>query len=57
MKMSDLMTLLWSPFRKRTLTRTPELPAFMIDQGLTAPIRTGASSPAVTVAAGGKGNG
>ncbi len=39
MKTADLLTLLWSPFRKRTLTLTPSLPAPMIDQGLTAPVR------------------
>ena len=43
MKMSDILKLLSSPFRKRTLTRRPELPARMIDQGLTAPVRE--SSP------------
>jgi anaerobic magnesium-protoporphyrin IX monomethyl ester cyclase len=35
----DILKLLWSPFRKRTLTRTPELPIKMIEQGLAAPIR------------------
>lgn len=44
MKVSDILKLLWSPFRKRTLTRAPELPAQMIDEGLTAPIREPASS-------------
>ena len=39
MKLSDIFKLLWSPFRKRVLTRKPELPARMIDQGLEAPIR------------------
>ncbi len=39
MKTSDILALLASPFRKRTLTRRPELPARMIDQGLTAPVR------------------
>jgi radical SAM superfamily enzyme YgiQ (UPF0313 family) len=39
MKKTDLLKLLWSPFRKRTLTLKPELPGQMIDQGLTAPIR------------------
>jgi anaerobic magnesium-protoporphyrin IX monomethyl ester cyclase len=39
MKKADLLKLLWSPFRKRTLTLKPELPGRMIDQGLTAPIR------------------
>jgi anaerobic magnesium-protoporphyrin IX monomethyl ester cyclase len=39
MKKFDLLKLLWSPFRRRTLTRKPELPALMIDLGLAAPIR------------------
>ncbi len=39
MKTSDILALLASPFRKRALTRQPELPARMIDQGLTAPVR------------------
>ncbi|MCZ6688848.1 MAG: radical SAM protein, partial [Planctomycetota bacterium] len=39
MKFSDIFKLLWSPFRKRVLTRKPELPAKMIDEGLEAPIR------------------
>ncbi len=39
MKASDILRLLASPFRKRTLTLKPELPARMIDQGLTAPVR------------------
>jgi hypothetical protein len=43
MKMSDILTLLWSPFRKRTLTLKPELPARMLDQGLTAPVREAAT--------------
>jgi radical SAM superfamily enzyme YgiQ (UPF0313 family) len=42
MKMSDIFKLLWSPFRKRTLTRVPELPERMIDEGLTAPVREAA---------------
>ena len=44
MKLSDIVKLLWSPFRKRTLTRQPELPARMIDQGLDAPIRDSATT-------------
>jgi len=36
MKKSDLLKLLWSPFRRRTLNRKPELPAWMIDAGLEA---------------------
>jgi hypothetical protein len=34
MKLSDLVKLFPSPFRRRTLTRKPELPARMIDSGL-----------------------
>lgn len=44
MKKSDLAKLLYSPFRRRTLTRKPELPARMIDAGLKEPVR--GSSPA-----------
>jgi radical SAM superfamily enzyme YgiQ (UPF0313 family) len=40
MKVSDLLELLSSPFRRRKLTRTPELPARMIDLGLVEPIRS-----------------
>lgn len=40
MKFTDILRLLSSPFRRRTLNRKPELPARMLDQGLTAPIRT-----------------
>lgn len=40
MKKSDILKLLWSPFRKRTLTLKPSLPSPMIDLGLTAPVRT-----------------
>ena len=39
MTASDIFNLLWSPFRKKTLTRKPELPEWMIEQGLEAPIR------------------
>ena len=39
MTASDIFTLLWSPFRKKALTRKPELPQWMIEQGLNAPIR------------------
>jgi radical SAM superfamily enzyme YgiQ (UPF0313 family) len=39
MKKSDLLKLLWSPFRRRTLSRKPELPALMIDLGLEEPLR------------------
>jgi anaerobic magnesium-protoporphyrin IX monomethyl ester cyclase len=39
MKFSNVLKLLWSPFRKKALTRKPELPALMIDKGLDAPVR------------------
>jgi hypothetical protein len=39
MKRSDIFKLLWSPFRRRTLSRSPELPASMIDSGLKEPHR------------------
>jgi anaerobic magnesium-protoporphyrin IX monomethyl ester cyclase len=39
MKMSDIIKLLSSPFRRRTLTRKPELPAQMIDSELEMPDR------------------
>jgi len=39
MKISDILKLLCSPFQRRTLNIKPELPARMIDLGLTAPIR------------------
>jgi anaerobic magnesium-protoporphyrin IX monomethyl ester cyclase len=45
MKKSDLLKLLWSPFRRRSLSRKPELPAWMIDLGLEAPIRDIVSMP------------
>ena len=41
MKLTDLFSLLSSPFRRRTLTRKPELPARMIDAGLEEPDRSG----------------
>ncbi len=43
MKKFDLFKLLWSPFRRRTLSRKPELPALMIDLGLEEPTRDIAS--------------
>ena len=43
MKRFDLLKLLWSPFRRRTLSRTPELPALMIDLGLAEPVRDNVS--------------
>ena len=39
MKTTDLLKLLSSPFRRRTLTRKPELPARMLDLGLAEPDR------------------
>jgi len=46
MKAMDILRLLASPFRRRTLTRRPELPARMVDAGLDAPCRTGLSTSA-----------
>lgn len=43
MKYSDIFKLLSSPFRRRKLNRKPELPAKMIDLGLTAPARAPSS--------------
>lgn len=43
MKKSDIVKLLWSPFRKRTLTLKPSLPSPMVDQGLTVPVRVAIS--------------
>jgi radical SAM superfamily enzyme YgiQ (UPF0313 family) len=43
MKFTDILRLLASPFRRRTLNRKPELPARMLDLGLTAPVRAAAS--------------
>jgi len=48
MKTSDIVKLLYSPFRRRTLTRKPELPARMIDAGLEEPYRHTVSSPSRT---------
>jgi hypothetical protein len=39
MKTTDIIRLLASPFRRRKLTRKPELPARMVDLGLTEPVR------------------
>ena len=39
MKTTDIIRLLSSPFRRRTLTRKPELPARMLDLGLEEPDR------------------
>jgi radical SAM superfamily enzyme YgiQ (UPF0313 family) len=46
MKATDILRLLASPFRRRTLTRRPELPASMVDAGLDAPCRTGHATSA-----------
>jgi hypothetical protein len=39
MKTTDILKLLSSPFRRRKLTRKPELPARMLDLGLDEPVR------------------
>ena len=39
MTVSDILKLLWSPFSKKAKTRKPELPEWMIEQGLGAPVR------------------
>ncbi|MEA5114484.1 MAG: radical SAM protein [Geobacteraceae bacterium] len=39
MKLTDILKLLGSPFRKRSLTLEPLLPSPMIDRGMTAPTR------------------
>ncbi|MCZ7636254.1 MAG: B12-binding domain-containing radical SAM protein [Verrucomicrobia bacterium] len=44
MKTTDLLRLLGSPFRRRPLTRQPELPARMIEQGLAEPARPAVSA-------------
>jgi radical SAM superfamily enzyme YgiQ (UPF0313 family) len=44
MKTSDILKLLYSPFRRRTLSRKPDLPARMIELGLKeAPLVTAAT--------------
>lgn len=43
MKTSDILKLIFSPFRRRALSRKPELPAGMIDLGLEAPARDAVS--------------
>jgi radical SAM superfamily enzyme YgiQ (UPF0313 family) len=45
MKTSDIIKLLASPFRRRRLTRSAELPARMVDAGLTAPVRPALATP------------
>jgi radical SAM superfamily enzyme YgiQ (UPF0313 family) len=39
MRKRDILTLLASPFRRRALTKAPDLPVQMMAAGLTAPIR------------------
>ena len=39
MTTADIFKLLYSPFKKRTLTKLPDLPEKMLAQGLTEPIR------------------
>ena len=39
MKTTDIVKMLYSPFRRRTLTRKAELPGRMVDAGLQAPRR------------------
>jgi len=43
MKTSDILKLIFSPFRRRPLSRKPELPARMIDLGLEVPDRNAVS--------------
>jgi hypothetical protein len=43
MKKSDIWKLLSAPFRRRTLSRQPELPAKMIDRGIKEPDRQAVS--------------
>lgn len=49
MKKRDILKLLTSPFRRRALTRRPELPARMLDLGLSAPIRPPVPTPKASV--------
>jgi hypothetical protein len=49
MKTSDLINLLSGPFRRRTLTRKAELPAWMLEAGLEEPNRQLPSTPGLTV--------
>jgi radical SAM superfamily enzyme YgiQ (UPF0313 family) len=44
MELSDIIKLLYSPFRKRTLFHKPDLPARMIDLGIEKPERDHLSS-------------
>ena len=45
MKKSDMLRLLWSPFRRRTLSRRPDLPAWMMELGLKEPTGDSLSIP------------
>jgi radical SAM superfamily enzyme YgiQ (UPF0313 family) len=45
MKISDVIKLICSPFRRRTLTHEPDLPASMIDLQFEDPIKSIASFP------------
>jgi radical SAM superfamily enzyme YgiQ (UPF0313 family) len=51
MKVSDILKLLSSPFRRRKLNRKPELPARMLELGLNAPVREPVPLTAPTVPA------
>jgi len=44
MKTADLFRLISSPFRRRALTRKPDLPARMVDLGLDEPVRNAVSA-------------
>jgi radical SAM superfamily enzyme YgiQ (UPF0313 family) len=48
MKKSAILQLLWSPFRRRSLNRSPDLPERMIESGLKEPTRDLISSHEVT---------
>jgi anaerobic magnesium-protoporphyrin IX monomethyl ester cyclase len=39
MEMSDVITLIWSPFRRRKLTHKPDFPANIIELELEEPVR------------------
>jgi hypothetical protein len=51
MKISDILKLLSSPFRRRKLNRKPELPARMLELGLSAPVRNPTALPVPAVSA------
>lgn len=57
MRTADVLKLLSSPFRRRPLTRKPELPARMIDAGREAPDRRSASATARPVPSRSSGHG